>query len=1343
MPAPNGDTAHSARAPFGIPLRRLRALLAAGVVAALAVLAPLVVMPAVSAAVSAAENCGPEQNAIVCENSKTGSPWSEWEITGAGDDSIQGFATDMSVNAGATIDFKVDTDAADYDVDIYRTGWYQGLGARKIASVEPSAGLPQIQPECLQDPTTELTDCGTWGVSASWSVPADAVSGVYLAKLTRTDTGGASHITFVVRNDGSTSDILFQTSDTSWHAYNTYGGSNFYQGADNGRAYKISYNRPFATRGGIAARDFYFGAEYPMVRFMERNGYDVSYFSGIDTDRFGDQLTNHKTFLSVGHDEYWSGQQRENVEAARDAGVNLQFLTGNEMYWRVRYEPSPADTTGDDYRTLVSYKETWSNRKIDPADEWTGTFRDPRFASVEDGGGVPENATIGTAYVVNYGDLPVTVDDREGALRLWRNTGLENLPVGASEELAPHTVGYESNEDLPNGFRPPGLIRLSTTTGPVPEYLQDFGSTVAPGETTHHLTLYKAASGALVFSAGSIQWTWGLDEWHDGDGAPADQRMQQAQVNLFADMGVQPSTLMEGLTPAQPSADTAPPSVTVTDAPSEPVAHGTEVTVSGTATDGTGPNAGQVAGVEYSEDAGATWKVAEGLTDWSFSYLQSGIGDNTVLVRAIDDSGNYPPEGTPVTSEVTGPFSAFGSLEPGTADTGDPSAVELGLRFSPTVDGVITGVRFYRSAANTGSHTGTLWSMDGTSLATVAFPDSSSTTATGWQSAEFSEPVSVTAGTEYVVSYSAPAGRYSADPFYYAYRGVDGPPLRVAGGYGMPDAGVYDGVGMFPSRSFQNANYYVDALFVPADELPLTAAAHRPADTAVSVPTSAAITTTLSRDVAPASVALTLNTASGASVPGTTEYDPATRTVTFTPTAPLEESTRYTAEVAATDAAGQTIQAGTAWDFRTWSTAAADDCPCGLLSETYLPTMTSIDDGTPVTLGARFVPTESGVVNGLEFYRAAGTGTGQTGTLFTGGGTPLAEVTFPADAATGWQYAELSAPVRLQPGSEYVVAYTTRQYSVATGYWNPSRSSGPLRVDESSGLYSYGSPFPTSSVSTNYLVDVRFTPDQQAPVVTDRSPATGTTDAATDGDVVVTFDQAVHAEARVTVAAEGTAVPGTTTRSAGDTTLTWTPSTALPAGGIVTVSVTGAAAAATTDSESVPDITWRFRTAGGATTLFSSFLGSTAPDSLASGDSSAVELGVQLTTDRDITVQAIRYYRGTDPGAPGTGSLWSADGARLATVEFSPASGTGWQTALLDTPVPLAASTTFTVSRYAPDGGYAYTSSGYGTSVTNGALSLAGDNGRFVYGSGGTAPSQTWRATNYYVDLLFTEDAEG
>jgi hypothetical protein len=281
---------------------------------------------------------------VACENTLTGHPASEWDVVGAGDANIQGYAADISYDQGQTVSFKVDTDATDYRLDIYRMGYYGGMGARRVATVQPSAALPQDQPPCLSEPSTGLIDCGNWAVSATWAIPSNATSGIYFAKLVREDaTPGVSHIVFIVRDDDGGSHLLFQTSDTTWQAYNSYGGNSLYRGQPAGRAFKVSYNRPFNTRANISdlgQRSWLFNAEYPMVRWLEANGYNVSYFTGMDTDRRGAELLEHRAFLSVGHDEYWSAGQRSNVEAARAAGVNLAFFSGNEIFWKTRWEPS-------------------------------------------------------------------------------------------------------------------------------------------------------------------------------------------------------------------------------------------------------------------------------------------------------------------------------------------------------------------------------------------------------------------------------------------------------------------------------------------------------------------------------------------------------------------------------------------------------------------------------------------------------------------------------------------------------------------------------------------------------------------------------------------------------------------------------------------------------------------------------------------------------------------------------------------------------------------------------------------------------------------------------------------
>ncbi len=126
---------------------------------------------------------------------------------------------------------------------------------------------------------------------------------------------------------------------------------------------------------------------------------------------------------------------------------------------------------------------------------------------------------------------------RLGKMRFWRNTSVATLPVGGTATLTTGTLGYEWDEEPNNGFRPAGLMRLSSTTLSGAQILLDYGSTYGTGSATHNLTLYRHTSGALVFGAGTVQWSWGLDSNHDRGSAAADVRMQQAMVNLLADMG--------------------------------------------------------------------------------------------------------------------------------------------------------------------------------------------------------------------------------------------------------------------------------------------------------------------------------------------------------------------------------------------------------------------------------------------------------------------------------------------------------------------------------------------------------------------------------------------------------------------------------------------------------------------------------------------------------------------------------------------------------------------------------------------------------------------------------------
>ena len=650
----------------------------------------LLMLVCANLALSTFATCTAPKNPIEAENCLPGTPSSQWYIQGAGSPNILGFTTDISVNVGQTIFFKISTNAISLRIDIYRLGYYQGNGARFITSVSPSVSLPQIQPPCLTDSSTGLTDCGNWLISASWAVPSTAISGIYFARLIRLDTGEASPSIFVVRNDSSHSDILVQTSDQTWHAYNDYGGNSLYTGNPAGRAYKVSYNRPFHVFNG---NTWLFTSETPMIRWLEANGYDLSYFSSVDTDRNGALITQHKIFMSVAHDEYWSGGQRTNVEAARTAGVNLAFFSGNEVFFKTRWEPS-IDGTNTPYRTLVCYKETFANAVIDPQDPptWTGIWQDRRFSPPADGGR-PENALTGTKTGVsappNPPSYPINVPQADGRMRFWRNTSIATLGPGQVATLPAGVLGYEWDEDADNGFRPAGLIQLSTTTEAVSDYLS-FNPSPPPGSysfgsatATHHLTMYRAPSGALVFGAGTIQWSWGLDATHDLSGTPTDINMQQATVNILGDMGAQPAMLQSGLVAAVASTDTTPPISAITSPSSgSTVTLGSSVTISGTAVDSGG---GVVGAVEISVDGGTTWHPAVGRENWTYTTTFNSNATVNILSRAVDDSGNLevPGPGITITVGTPAPPPTVSSINPSSGAQGQslPSVVITGSSF--------------------------------------------------------------------------------------------------------------------------------------------------------------------------------------------------------------------------------------------------------------------------------------------------------------------------------------------------------------------------------------------------------------------------------------------------------------------------------------------------------------------------------------------------------------------------------------------------------------------------------------------------------------------------------------
>ncbi|MDC7744555.1 DUF4082 domain-containing protein [Rhizobium binxianense] len=1310
--------------------------------------------PALVAPVAAAA-AAVTPNKIALENMKQGNPISEWGLEGDGGGTIQGFATEISSNIGQTVDFKIATDSTHYRIDIYRMGYYGGAGARRVDSIEKSLTTAQIQPHPIVDMSLGLIDCGNWSVSASWQIPADAVSGVYFAKLVREDgTEDASIIPFVVRDDASTSDIVFQTSDTTWQAYNAWGGASLYYGqvpvdpaamigylppncscglTAIGRASAVSYNRPIITNtspiGG--SHDYIFGVESSAISWLEQNGYDVSYISGVDAARSGTLLLNHDAYLSVGHDEYWSAEQRANVEAARDAGVNLAFWSGNECYWKVRWESS-IDGSGQAYRTMVCYKETWGT-STDPSAVGTGTWRDPRYA---DAGQEPENSLTGTMFQVDsYRQDTISIPYDYSNLRFWRNTDVAELQEGDTFNLVQNLLGYEWDSDVENGFRPDGLINLSLSSVSVSTYLRDYGTTVGDAVATHSLTMYRAESGALVFGAGTVFWSWGLSDNHQGPATSTDRNVQQAMVNMFADMGIQPTTLDASLILATQSTDTLKPTSSI----SSPVigasfVEGQHVTISGTAQDFGG---GIIAGVEVSTDGGQHWFKASGRESWSYNWVVQASGTYTILSRAVDDSVNMeaPSAGKQVT--VTLPVTqGLWTLadKPAVEMAIDPNSVELGLRFQATTAGYVEGIRFYKGFYDIGDHAVSLWRADGTLLATgVSVGESLS----GWQTVMFSSPIQIAIGTTYLASYHT-NGFYSATNNYFGNTYASGALKAVDGG------GVYaygDNAGTFPGQSpGTGTNYWVDVVF---DAGPNSAPVATD-DTGLSITRNdsvvISIASLIGNDTDSNGDAMTIS-AVGNAVNGTVTLNKQNGTVIFTPTNNYSGPAGFTYTLS--DGRGGTDQGNVSL---TVDPGAAGET---LFKSSEGPTGASFNEGQSLELGMRFSASSSGMITGIRYYKAAGDTGSHTGSLWTADGKLVATVTFAGSGSvSGWQTATFSNPVHVAAGTTYVASYSTTGSYVATpNYFTSAHTHGSLTaLAGSNGVYAVGSSvFPTSSYqSSNYWVDVVY----------NQSTSNALPVAANDNGYTTYSDTALSIAAASLLAndtdADGDplgitgvngAVNGTVTFNSQTKSVIFTPTAGYTGAASFSYSISdgfGGTASATVS------LTIGTPPGGGATS--SLFTGADTSGVAAANDANSVELGVKFIASANGQITGLTYYKSAQDTGTHVGSLWTTSGQLLGQASFINETGSGWQTVSFTQPINVTAGTTY-VASYHSNGFYSATANYFTTDHTSGALtapasSVSGGNGVYAYGTGSLFPTSSYNATNYWVDVLYQQGAQ-
>ncbi len=481
-----------------------------------------------------ADPCAAPANLIVAENCRPGTDG--WRID-TYDTAVAGFASATSVAAGETLTFFVTADQPTFDLEIYRTGYYGGRGARLVLEQRGLAG--QRQPSCWEQVETGLISCHTWSPSHTLTVPADWVSGVYLAKFRRPG-GGEYFTTFVVRDDARSAPLLVQIPTATYQAYNNWGGKSTYNYSSSAcavpasgqpRAVSVSFDRPYANT--LDDANHYLRNDFLMVQWLEAQGYDLSYVDSLDVHGYGtpqarNRLTEAEAVLSIGHDEYWSQAMWDAFQAARDSGVDLGFFSANTAYWRVRFETGP---TGGANRTLTTYKSVEGGRP-DPVQS-TSTFRDPA------GPALPENQLLGALYTGDNDSLyfPIRVTAEMAQDRLYRHTGLQALPAGSAALLGREVIGWEWASVVDNGFTPEGLTILAESPV-VGSLLTDAGHyrNNRLGQTVSHITRYTAPSGAMVFQAGTIQWGWGLA------GREPNPILRQMTYNVLADMGVLPAT---------------------------------------------------------------------------------------------------------------------------------------------------------------------------------------------------------------------------------------------------------------------------------------------------------------------------------------------------------------------------------------------------------------------------------------------------------------------------------------------------------------------------------------------------------------------------------------------------------------------------------------------------------------------------------------------------------------------------------------------------------------------------------------------------------------------------------
>ncbi len=423
-------------------------------------------------------------NLIIAENSCPGT--TAWRVDHpiGPENAIEAFTDSASVNIGESVHLYVSTTASSYTFQVFRLGWYQGTGARLMYSSPVIAGINQPPP--LIDPVTGMISCTDWIDPATIAVPDAWVSGVYLVKLL-SSAGYMRYTLFVVRDDAAHTPLLVQLGVMTYEAYNPWGGRSLYafDSDDDNPTPMVSFDRPYGQNDGMGLLPQF---EFPLIQWLERNGYDASYMADVDLVLHPQPLTQHRLIVVAGHDEYWTTLMRQTLTAVRDSGVSLAFFGANAIYWHARLQNSPL---GPD-RVVVCYRSA-ARDPLAQSQPSTATveWREPPISD-------PENSLLGAMYA-GIPQAPAPLVLAKGAQPFLTGT---NLQVGSA---MPNLVFGEIDTYVVNAGTPAGVTILAASP------VQCNHDLCSHAGVMSNATLYTAQSGARVFDAGTFYWARGLD----------------------------------------------------------------------------------------------------------------------------------------------------------------------------------------------------------------------------------------------------------------------------------------------------------------------------------------------------------------------------------------------------------------------------------------------------------------------------------------------------------------------------------------------------------------------------------------------------------------------------------------------------------------------------------------------------------------------------------------------------------------------------------------------------------------------------------------------------------------